>query len=103
MIGSVSVFESYQKTAYFIGKPAEAAGQLPNSFYLLRSFLHTVVALGGMFATSLIPYPSGKARRSLLGTVLLFIPCLGIGNDYGTPEAGSSCRSFRFSHRNCSN
>ncbi len=93
MIGSVSVFESYQKTAYFVATGRGGWTTPSNSFYLLRSFLHTVVALGGMFATSLIPYHFWEkhARSLFVGTLimllLLFIPGLGIGNDYGTARS----------------
>ena len=49
MIGSVSVYQSYQLTLAKAAVPS-------NSFYLWRSFVHVVTALTTMGLTSMIPY-----------------------------------------------
>lgn len=93
MIGSVSVFESYQQTAYFVATNRGGWTTPSNSFYLLRSFMHALVALGAMGVTTLMPYHFWEkhARALFVGNLilllLLFIPGLGIGNDYGTARS----------------
>jgi cell division protein FtsW len=73
MIASVSVFESYQLTTRLTGEGS-------NSFYLWRSFLHTIIGFSVMFTMAAIPYRMWEkyARILFLATVafliLVFIP-----------------------------
>ncbi len=96
MVGSVSVFESYQKTTVLFNSGSIDAPT--NSFYLWRSFLHVVMALGAMCFTSLVPYRLWEryARLMFLGNLgllmLVFVP--GIGNDYGTAHSWIPIFSF---------
>lgn len=89
MIASVSVFQSYQLTQRFVVAGTWATPS--NSFYLWRSFLHTLVALGAMTFTAIVPYHFWErfARPffllNLLGLILVFVP--GIGNDFGTARS----------------
>lgn len=89
MIASVSVFQSYQLTQRFVSAGTWMTPS--NSFYLWRSFLHTVVALSAMCVTAITPYQLWQkyARLLFLGNllflILVFIP--GIGNDFGTARS----------------
>lgn len=93
MIGSVSVYQSYLKTQQFVLQQRAGWETPSNAFYLWRSFIHVVVSLGGMLLTSMIPYRFWeKHARTLfiltLGLLLLlFIPALSIGNEYGTARS----------------
>lgn len=93
MIGSVSVYESYQKTAQFVAHGVAGWTTPSNSFYLWRSFLHVGAALVAMFFTSIVPYHFWEkyARALFIGTLvlllMLFIPGLSVGNDYGTARS----------------
>jgi len=84
MIGSVSVFQSYQLTLAKSAAPS-------NSFYLWRSFVHVVTSLTVMGITSSIPYHFWERHARtffLLNLVLLmalFLP--GVGNEYGTARS----------------
>lgn len=89
MIASVSVFESYQITQKLVD---QGIRDIPsNSFYLIRSSVHTFVGLIVMCITMLIPYHAWKKLAlPLFGITLLlllavFIP--GIGADYGTAHS----------------
>ncbi len=96
MVGSVSVFESYQKTAFLTAAGSWAAPS--NAFYLWRSFLHVIGALCVMAVTSVVPYRLWQryARLFFLCNLALllavFIP--GIGNDYGTARSWIPIFSF---------
>lgn len=89
MIGSVSVYQSYQLTQSFVDRGVSDAAS--NSFYLWRSFLHVIAGLSAMLVTSIIPYRLWErhARTLFLFNlsllVLLFIP--GIGNEFGTARS----------------
>lgn len=89
MIASVSVFQSFQLTQRFVDSGAWT--EPSNAFYLWRSFLHMVVAIGGLGATSIIPYHFWQrhARTFFLLNlgllILLFVP--GLGNEYGTARS----------------
>ncbi len=89
MVASVSVFQSYQLTQRFVESGSWDAPS--NAFYLWRSFLHVVVALGALGVVSIIPYHFWQrhARTLFLMNMgflmLLFIP--GIGNQYGTARS----------------
>jgi len=86
MIASVSVFESYQLTEYLTRLGLRDAPS--NSFYLWRSFLHTIAGFGVMGLTAITPYRVWeRLARPLFLTILVllvavFIP--GLGNEYGT-------------------
>jgi cell division protein FtsW len=73
MIASVSVFESYQLTTRLYGEGR-------NSFYLWRTFLHTIVGMGALFTTMMIPYRFWERYAKLLYfttilmLMLVFIP-----------------------------
>lgn len=89
MIASVSVYQSYQLTQRFV---TAGTWELPsNAFYLWRSFLHMLVALGGMFMASIIPYHFWQKHArtffllNLCLLMALFIP--GLGNTYGTAQS----------------
>jgi cell division protein FtsW len=89
MIASVSVYQSYQLTQRFV---ESGTWQAPsNAFYLWRSFLHMLFALGALSVTMVIPYRTWErhARTLFLGNLillfLLFLP--GIGNEYGTARS----------------
>lgn len=96
MVGSVSVFQSYQKTATLAASGSIEAAT--NAFYLWRSFLHVMVALCVMACTMIIPYNFWQKYARilfLLNLILLtavFIP--GIGNDYGTARSWIPVFSF---------
>jgi len=86
MIASVSVFESYQLTQRLVDQGLRDVPS--NSFYLIRSSIHTFIGLMVMGVTMLIPYRTWeKLALPLFGITLflllaVFIP--GIGADYGT-------------------
>lgn len=86
MIASVSVFESYQITQRFVEQGLQEYPS--NSFYLWRSFSHSIVAIIAMFITMLIPYRMWEVLAlplfilSLLLVLAVFIP--GIGAQWGT-------------------
>ncbi len=89
MIASVSVYQSYQLTQRFVDIGTWTAPS--NAFYLWRSFLHMIVALGALGACMLIPYrvweryARGLFLLNLALLIALFIP--GIGNVYGTAQS----------------
>ena len=89
MIASVSVYQSYQLTQKFVDL---GTWEVPsNAFYLWRSFLHVLVALGAMCFTSIVPYrlweryARGFFLVNLALLLTLFLP--GIGNEYGTARS----------------
>ncbi|MDD3896346.1 MAG: putative peptidoglycan glycosyltransferase FtsW [Candidatus Peribacteraceae bacterium] len=89
MIASVSVFESYQITQRLVD---QGVRDIPgNSFYLIRSSVHTFTGLAAMCVIMVIPYHTWKKLAlPLFGITLLllmavFIP--GIGADYGTAHS----------------
>lgn len=96
MIASVSVFQSYQLTQRFVTAGTWATPS--NSFYLWRSFLHTLVALGAMCVTATIPYQLWQKYAriffllNLFLLILVYIP--GIGNDFGTARSWISFGLF---------
>ncbi len=89
MISSVSVFQSYQITQRLVVQGL--LDETTNAFYLKRSFLHALVAFGGMTCTALIPYRFWEKYAKILFLsnlgflLLLFIP--GLGNEYGTSQS----------------
>ena len=89
MIASVSVYQSYQLTQRFVESGSWAAPS--NAFYLWRSFVHMLVALGALGVTSIIPYHVWQRHARTLFLlnmgflIVLFIP--GIGNQYGTARS----------------
>ncbi len=89
MIASVSVYQSYQLTQRFVDAGTWLAPS--NSFYLWRSFLHMLFALGALAAAMLIPYHFWEKHARTLFLVnmalliSLFIP--GLGNGYGTAQS----------------
>lgn len=89
MIASVSVYQSYQLTQRFVESGSWAAPS--NAFYLWRSFVHMLVALGALGVTSIIPYHFWQRHARTLFLlnmgflIMLFIP--GIGNQYGTARS----------------
>ncbi len=89
MISSVSVFQSYQITQRLVVQGL--LDETTNAFYLKRSFLHALVAFGGMTFTALIPYRFWEKYAKILFLsnlgflLLLFIP--GLGNEYGTSQS----------------
>lgn len=91
MIGSVSVFQSYQLTLAKSAAPS-------NSFYLWRSFVHVVTALTVMGVTSSIPYHFWERHArtlfllNLLLLMALFLP--GVGNEYGTARSWIQLAGF---------
>lgn len=96
MIASVSVYQSYQKTQYFVQLGTWTSPS--NAFYLWRSFIHVIVALGAMSVVSMIPYHFWErhARTLFLLTLVLlmalFIP--GLGNEYGTARSWIQLKFF---------
>ncbi len=96
MIGSVSVFQSYQKTSALVESGLWLSPS--NSFYLWRSFLHVVTALIVMTFTTLVPYHFWQRCARMLFLlnlallVAVFLP--GIGNDYGTAHSWIPLFSF---------
>lgn len=84
MIGSVSVYQSYQLTLAKAAVPS-------NSFYLWRSFMHVIAALCVMGATASIPYHFWERHArtlfllNLILLMMLFLP--GVGNEYGTARS----------------
>lgn len=84
MIASVSVYQSYQLTQRLWDTPS-------NAFYLWRSSMHMLVATGGLFCASIIPYSFWQryARplfiANLFFLILLYVP--GLGNEYGTARS----------------
>jgi len=96
MIASVSVFESYQITQRLV---AQGVREMPsNSFYLIRSSMHTLIGLAVMGFTMIIPYRTW-ARLALPlfgGTLILLIVVFlpGIGADYGTAHSWIRIGSF---------
>jgi len=89
MIASVSVFQSYQLTQRFVTAGTWVTPS--NSFYLWRSFLHTVVALTAMGVTAIIPYQLWQRYARILFLInlllLIFVFIPGIGNDFGTARS----------------
>jgi cell division protein FtsW len=89
MIASVSVFESYQITSHLVAQGAMDAPT--NSFYLWRSFEHTVLGMGMLFFTMFIPYHFWERHArslfflSLLLLVAVLIPGLSAG--WGTSSS----------------
>lgn len=89
MIASVSVFESYQITQVLVAQGLRE--ETSNSFYLLRSFLHIVIAFGGMFIAMIIPYRLWERLAmplffvTMLLLIAVFLP--GISADYGTASS----------------
>ncbi len=89
MIASVSVFESYQITTRLVNQGLRA--EPSNSFYLLRSFVHVIIALSAMTFTMIVPYRVWERLAlplfglSLLLLLTVFIP--GLGADYGTANS----------------
>ena len=89
MIASVSVYQSYQLTQRFVESGSWVAPS--NAFYLWRSFVHMLVALGALGVTSIIPYHFWQRHARTLFLlnmgflIMLFIP--GIGNQYGTARS----------------
>lgn len=89
MIASVSVYQSYQLTQRFVESGTWEAPS--NAFYLWRSFMHMLVALGALAATSIIPYHFWQKHARILFLVTmslllaLFLP--GFGNEYGTARS----------------
>ena len=89
MIASVSVFESYQITQRLVAQGLRE--ETSNSFYLLRSFMHIIIAFVGMFFTMIIPYHLWERLAmplffvTLLLLVAVFMP--GISADYGTANS----------------
>lgn len=89
MIASVSVYQSYQLTQRFVESGSWVAPS--NAFYLWRSFIHMLVALGALGVTSMIPYHFWQRHARTLFLlnmgllIALFIP--GIGNEYGTARS----------------
>ncbi len=81
MLASVSVYESYQLTFRLYGVGT-------NSFYLWRTFLHVLLGIGVMFATTIIPYRVWETFAKLLffATILLLLLVLipGINAGWGT-------------------
>jgi cell division protein FtsW (lipid II flippase) len=102
MIASVSVYQSYQLTQRFVESGSWEAPS--NAFYLWRSFMHMLVALSALGVTSIIPYHFWQRHARTLFLInmgfliLLFAP--GLGNEYGTAEAGCISASSLFSRRN---
>ncbi|MDD5469579.1 MAG: putative peptidoglycan glycosyltransferase FtsW [Candidatus Peribacteraceae bacterium] len=89
MIASVSVFESYQITQRLVN---QGVRDIPsNSFYLIRSSVHTFTGLIAMCVVMVIPYHAWKKLAlplfgiTLLLLIAVFIP--GIGADYGTAHS----------------
>ncbi len=89
MIASVSVFESYQITQRLVN---QGVRDIPsNSFYLIRSSVHTFTGLMAMCVVMVIPYHAWKKLAlplfgiTLLLLIAVFIP--GIGADYGTAHS----------------
>lgn len=89
MIASVSVYQSYQLTQRFVDAGTWEATS--NSFYLWRSFLHMLVALGGLFVASIIPYHFWQKYARALFLInlvlLLFLFVPGLGNEFGTARS----------------
>jgi len=89
MIASVSVFESYQITTRLVDQGLREVSS--NSFYLTRSFIHVIIALGAMGFTMIVPYRMWETLAlPLFGITLLllfavFLP--GISADYGTASS----------------
>ncbi len=89
MIASVSVYQSYQLTQRLVDTGSWNAPS--NAFYLWRSFLHMLLALGALGATALIPYHFWQRHArtlfllNLALLVTLFIP--GLGNEYGSAKS----------------
>lgn len=89
MIASVSVYQSYQLTQRFVESGTWEAPS--NAFYLWRSFIHMLVALGALAATSIIPYHFWQKHARILFLITmslllaLFLP--GFGNEYGTARS----------------
>lgn len=96
MIASVSVYQSYQLTQRFVDAGTWEATS--NSFYLWRSFLHMLVALGGLFVATIIPYhfwqkyARGLFLINLILLLVLFVP--GLGNEFGTARSWLHIGSF---------
>lgn len=96
MIASVSVYQSYQLTQRFVDSGTWEATS--NSFYLWRSFLHMLVALGGLFVAMIIPYhfwqryARGLFLLNLVLLLFLFVP--GLGNEFGTARSWLHIGSF---------
>ena len=96
MIASVSVFESYQITQRLV---AQGVREMPsNSFYLIRSSMHTLIGLAVMGFTMIIPYGTWKRLAlplfggTLILLIVVFLP--GIGADYGTAHSWIRIGSF---------
>ncbi|PIR52729.1 stage V sporulation protein E [Candidatus Peregrinibacteria bacterium CG10_big_fil_rev_8_21_14_0_10_49_10] len=89
MIASVSVFESYQITTRLVNQGLRT--EPSNSFYLLRSFVHVVIALGAMMCTMIVPYRAWEKLALPLfgGTLLLLVAVFlpGIRAEYGTASS----------------
>lgn len=89
MIASVSVYQSYQLTQRFVESGTWTAPS--NAFYLWRSFIHMLAALGGLSICAVIPYHFWQKHARtffLLNMALLlslFMP--GFGNEYGTARS----------------
>lgn len=89
MIASVSVYQSYQLTQRFVESGTWEAPS--NAFYLWRSFMHMLVALCALAATSIIPYHFWQKHARILFLITmslllaLFLP--GFGNEYGTARS----------------
>ncbi len=81
MLASVSVYESYQLTFRLYGVGT-------NSFYLWRTFLHVLLGIGVMFATTIIPYRVWEKFAKLLFFATIFLLLLvlipGINAGWGT-------------------
>lgn len=81
MLASVSVYESYQLTLRLYGEGT-------NSFYLWRTFLHVLLGMGILFATTVIPYRVWERTAKALFfasiglLILVLIP--GINAGWGT-------------------
>lgn len=98
MIASVSVFKSYQLTLGLVNQGILTEPN--NAFYLKRTALHLIVALGAMFTTAIIPYRLWErfARWLFLATIialmLVFVP--GLRNDYGSANSWLILGPFSF-------
>ena len=89
MIASVTVFESYQLTSSLTERGL--LEEPNNSFYLLRSFYRTIIALLGMAVMIITPYGLWERLAKpiyfvlLASLALVFLP--GIGADFGTANS----------------
>ena len=96
MIASVSVFESYQITQRLILQGLRDAPS--NSFYLWRSFRHTIVGFGVMGICMILPYRIWERLAlplfalTLLLLIAVFIP--GFRAEYGTSRSWLYIASF---------